>query len=415
MQTTKSISYENYTINSQLTRIKGREYLRYIVDFGIINGKRTRRSFNAITKAKVAIKNHIQKTKIESEKQKILTRKIGQQADNLTNDNLMDAVKALSVLDGSTSLTRAAEYYIEHKRPDGTRRTVSELVESHIQSRQKANKRPQTIKDLRWRLGAGVTYLVPSGEHEPHGFALDFKDVDCRDVSTDDLESWIDQNAKTDSGRNKMRNRFLGLFNYACKKKYIKENPAEGLIITSIDNDSKPYPLPVEDAILLLNKAERECPEMIPYFVLCMFAGIRPFETKRLDWSDISLTRQYIYIRKKTSKTRAERYVTIEDNLLAYLVKYKATGKVFFSTRAFNTVRAKAGIRWGHDCLRHSFGSYHLGKYENSGKTAEQMGHQRTDVLYKHYRKAVLPKEAEAFWAIVPESKSNIIKLKMAG
>ena len=49
--------------------------------------------------------------------------------------------------------------------------------------------------------------------------------------------------------------------------------------------------------------------------------------------------------------------------------------------------------KWPHDCLRHSYCSYALGKYESAGHSE--------GTLYKHYLKAVT--KAEAFWKIFPE------------
>jgi hypothetical protein len=62
------------------TTVKGHKYTRWIVDYGVIDGKRFRRAFRIETAANEFIER-------ESEKQKILARRIGRAArhDGLGN------------------------------------------------------------------------------------------------------------------------------------------------------------------------------------------------------------------------------------------------------------------------------------------------------------------------------------------
>ena len=58
---------------------------------------------------------------------------------------------------------------------------------------------------------------------------------------------------------------------------------------------------------------------------------------------------------------------------------------------------------WPKDCLRHSYGSYHLAKFRHAGNTAENMGHRNTDMLYKHYRDVIKDQgDVDAFWKLGP-------------
>ena len=58
---------------------------------------------------------------------------------------------------------------------------------------------------------------------------------------------------------------------------------------------------------------------------------------------------------------------------------------------------------WPKDCLRHSYGSYHLAKFRHAGDTAENMGHRNTNMLYKHYRDVIKDQaDIEAFWRLGP-------------
>ncbi len=43
--------------------------------------------------------------------------------------------------------------------------------------------------------------------------------------------------------------------------------------------------------------------ELLPYHVLCIFAGIRPKEVERLTWSNINMDEQFIEVPDEKSKT----------------------------------------------------------------------------------------------------------------
>ena len=56
---------------------------------------------------------------------------------------------------------------------------------------------------------------------------------------------------------------------------------------------------------------------------------------------------------------------------------------------------------WPHNALRHSFGSYHYGKYRDENRTAAEMGNSPA-VVFRHYRALVKREAADAFWTLRP-------------
>lgn len=55
----QAIEYEGYAIRRQKTTVKGHEYERHVVDFGIDrNGKRVRRTFTTDAKARETIRKY---------------------------------------------------------------------------------------------------------------------------------------------------------------------------------------------------------------------------------------------------------------------------------------------------------------------------------------------------------------------
>ena len=55
----------------------------------------------------------------------------------------------------------------------------------------------------------------------------------------------------------------------------------------------------------------------MPYVALCLFAGVRPAETAKLTWANLSAG--YVEVTAHASKTRRRRLVPIAPNLAAWL------------------------------------------------------------------------------------------------
>ena len=117
--------------------------------------------------------------------------------------------------------------------------------------------------------------------------------------------------------------------------------------------------------------------------------------------------------RSWVAKKCRQRLVDISENLLAWLTPYRRdSGRLHYSRNGFEKVRRKAeDVTWANDIMRHSYGSYHLAKHQDAARTALQMGHIRTDILFNHYRELVNRQDADAYWGIKPSRKQGALKL----
>jgi hypothetical protein len=69
--------------------------------------------------------------------------------------------------------------------------------------------------------------------------------------------------------------------------------------------------------------------ELLPYHVLCIFAGIRPKEVERLTWSNINMDERYIEVPDEKSKTAIRCIVEMEPLLVRWLDYHiKAGGNI---------------------------------------------------------------------------------------
>lgn len=170
---------------------------------------------------------------------------------------------------------------------------------------------------------------------------------------------------------------------------------------------------------------------MRAFIMFACFGGARSSEVHRLRWEDVHLDKNQFFI-PGTKNVNAERWVTLTPPLRAYCEEmltppanaapgWKRTGLVLKGV-CYNTIarhrkklEQSAGVMILQNAMRHSYGSHHLEKWDNSNKSALEMGHHSPQVTFNHYRRAVTKKQAEKYWQITPaggideEIPANII------
>ena len=212
------------------------------------------------------------------------------------------------------------------------------------------------------------------------------------------------------------------VFEYGIEEGLAAKNPITKKMIegkgavAGADDDVETPILTIDETRQLLAAAAEAAPYFIPYIALSLFAGIRPDLTNgeliKMEWSMIRMDEKMVIIPAKVSKTRAQRIVHMEQNLVDwlryYLTKYgKAEGQIIPLKGRVNrmrTLRKAAEIEWKQDVARHSFGSYFMSHFENLSRCMENMGHQGSTMLFKHYKTAVPKTEAAQYWQITPDA-----------
>jgi integrase len=148
---------------------------------------------------------------------------------------------------------------------------------------------------------------------------------------------------------------------------------------------------------------------MVPYFALALFAGVRP------DWKDgeiskirpehIDFANGVIRIEPEVSKVNERRIIQIQPNLRAWLKQYPLPEKGAVprgnANRIITDVRKRMDL--GHDVLRHTFISMHVGAFKSVGDAALQAGNSEA-VIRKHYLDLKTEEEARGFWEIRPHT-----------
>ncbi len=319
----------------------------------------------------------------------------GLQAIRLTRDQRPDAERAIKILGGTVTLETAAEFYVKHTASGERGKPAREVISELLSAKKAANRRPATLRDA---------------EHRLNTFAETFGDRPLGTITLHELERWMAGLEVGPVTRLNFRTAVVGLFRYGVRRGLTDSNPAEGLPRPGRDQSMPEIFTPAEAKALLTAAAEKS-PEMIPYFAVGLFAGLRPQnELARLDWRHFDLKARTIRVDPATAKKRRMRFIKISPNLRQWLaLRPKAEGKLFYSRRRFRQVIEAAGIKWSPDVMRHSFGSYHLAAHGDAAATALELGHAGAPgVLFDHYRALARRKDATAFWKITPPKQSVI-------
>jgi integrase len=208
------------------------------------------------------------------------------------------------------------------------------------------------------------------------------------------------------STRNAKLRILRAVFNLGVKRKYLRESPIAQLDFAELDAGEVEV-FTVDQSARLLQAALDHDLQMLPWFVLGLFCGIRPNgELGKLNWSSVHFAEKQVVISPEVSKTKRRRFIDITDNALEWLGEYKRrggsiTGKIVPARKFTNRRRAiqvKAGVdKWIQQGMRHSFCSYWLAKHQDANKLVLQSGHTDAQTMWDNYHAGVTRAEAEKF------------------
>lgn len=331
----------------------------------------------------------------------------GVEALNFSTENRVMAVECLEKLKpfGKT-LRDATEHYLAWLTAEKERKEtllVGHCLDEYLLKREADHVRGElalrSIQEVRYR--SQQTKSVLGSLH-------------IGEVTGDTVKTYVDSFPGSARTRINVRLRLSKFFNFCRSKGWIAVNPCGEVEIRAKRTDTQIFT--VEAAAELLTKAERSKYRevVVPYAAICLFAGLRPGEAEQLDWAQVHFESEAIEVLAHTSKTRDSRFVKMEPTLIRWLKPFaKASGLVAGKKLRprWKSVRESAGYgsaegqrRWVEDIMRHSYASYWLAIHSNRAELAELMGNS-VAVIRSHYRRPILRKQAEAYWALSPSTE----------
>jgi len=245
-------------------------------------------------------------------------------------------------------------------------------------------------------------------------------DVNVHEITHETIETFL----KTLRGRDgvnacsgkywentrKNLNRF---FNWCIEKPqlYITHNPAADVS----RKDDKPlneiHSLSPDGVEKLMRYVESRFPQLVRYFAICIFAGVRSStddgEITRLASKSnaIRLENDRIIISGDVAKVRGEvRHIVIQPNLHAWLSKYEGPILPEGAEKDISAIRKQFGLddRKYQNVMRHTFISCHAQAFGSFVETATQSGNSEALIRDRYYNTLTTKEDALKFWSIVP-------------
>ena len=306
---------------------------------------------------------------------------------------------------GGRSLMEAVNYFVKRHPTALPRRTVQEVYEELLEVKEKDGSSPVYLKDLTFRLGR---------------FCESFK-VQLAGIGESQINEWLRELKGGARNRNNFRGAVRVLFRFAESAGYVPKDQIDFEKVAKANGVVGEVEIfTAEEIVKLLNAARVNPaelkpgynlryvtgPGLVPLLVLGGFAGLRTAEIERQLWSDVMLDRGFIRVTGAKGNTAQKRLVPIGKNLAKWLAPYwREEGlccEYGRTSDAIARLAERAGVKWKHNGLRHSYGSYRLALVQDPAKVAYEMGNSPR-MIVRHYRELVLPVEAETWFGIEPD------------
>jgi integrase len=194
-------------------------------------------------------------------------------------------------------------------------------------------------------------------------------------------------------------------FRWCVQEKYVQCDPTDGVRrIRIIPKEVQIYS--PDEIERLLRLCETKYPSLLGYYCLTIYAGLRPSEAQRVEWSDLNFERKEVFV-KPLGKTGSRRFVLKEtETLWVWLehIKKKFPDEPLNPTESHENLQKKLRLdfgEWIQDGLRHSFGTYYHNLIRNIPEVVYVMGNS-VGIAKRHYVREVTKEWMDKFWTLKP-------------
>lgn len=309
------------------------------------------------------------------------------QLASLPEHDQIDALAALELAsEGGHTLTEAVRYY----QANATNATQSVPLlaawkEFAVVKEQHQGVRPKTLKALRLQVGR---------------FAEAYPTLATTVLTSEHLSVWMATHQWGAVSRNAYLTCMATFCRWCIGKRYMTTLPTDAIPRAIVEEREVEILTPAQ-AQSLIRAAESVDAGLVAYVALGLFAGIRPTELTRLQWSDIDHDAGTVNLTGQQSKTRRSRIVHLTPNCREFLSLCEGL-ELTNLRRRLAAVRVEADLTdWPPDVMRHSFASYYLALH-GLAACAMESGNSE-EVLLKHYRKPITRTLANEFFSVLPE------------
>lgn len=318
----------------------------------------------------------------------------------LTEDQVREAEAVFrQIAEHGRSLSSCVSFTLANEREVTCRKPLTGAIADYI-----ALKEHELEQDL-----ISESYLVRL-RREMNRLPKRCPAVSVSDLTPARLVAYFEFGRASRKTYNNRRGVISGFLKFAQQRDWIAENPLIKIPAHRIRRRrGGAQTLTATQAQELMEFVETNHPAAVPFFALCLFAGIRPClrtgEITRLKPGHVRLTEGLIRIDGEVSKIREPRTITIQPNLAAWLGAYPLDKNPIIPAN-LQHLREKAVEKFDltHDVMRHTYISMFVAKFRSIGEAALQAGNSES-IIRKHYLDLKDPAEAELFFGIMPERK----------
>lgn len=267
--------------------------------------------------------------------------------------------------------------------------SIGSAIEKLLVAKELSKRRPAYIRSLRQYL----RQFSRGRESQP-----------LSSFSPDLIEEWFSSRRESASAQRSNLGRLGSLFSLGVRRGWIRENPINRIEKATIDQ-VPPRILTASQCERLMSYVRDRETESMAWFVLCLFAGIRPHEADRLTWE--SVRGGTVVVDAAASKVRRRRVVTLMPSAGEWISHAQEKGgrlPLPYSTRRRAVRRARVHLgfsSWPQDVLRHTCASYWVAEVRDVGRVSLELGNSPS-ILLRHYRELVTREESDRFWKIKP-------------
>ena len=202
-------------------------------------------------------------------------------------------------------------------------------------------------------------------------------------IKSGELDRWLRSLSGSPVTRNSVHRCIKVFLSFAKARGYLppQEATAAELVPLAKEGQTKTAIFQPSEMSTLLEAAT---PDVLAFLAIGGFAGLRVAEIGRLDWSAVDLDRRIIMLRADQAKTASRRIVPISDNLAGWLKLLHRKGKVTPNPKIAGSatdLAKKLGIPWRHNGLRHSYISYRIAQIKDAAKVALEAGNSPDIIL----------------------------------
>ena len=207
-------------------------------------------------------------------------------------------------------------------------------------------------------------------------------------------------------------------FRFCMRQDFIASNPLENAIFDwvkplrkNLKAEKNVVIYSVEEARKLLGAAiNHSDKDMLIWFSVCFFSGIRVDEMGRMTWECFRWNEKSITLDEHVVAKRGDpRHIALSETFKAWIRKLpdfrKRKGILVNPTNwrhRLDDFHAIAGVPKKRNALRHTFASYQYVAGGDANETRKMLGQKTEQVLFAHYVKLTTKKAAAAFWSLRP-------------